>query len=114
MCTSRDAHEDPSRRYVAGIANGVFYVVGGTLAGSIVLLVTLLPKVLVLMLAGLALLGAIGSSLAGAMKETEHQEAALLTFIVTASGMTLWGLGSAFWGVTVGALAYAVLHRRWR
>jgi benzoate membrane transport protein len=113
MCTSRDAHEDPSRRYVAGIANGVFYVVGGTLAGSIVLLVTLLPKVLVLMLAGLALLGAIGSSLAGAMKETEHQEAALLTFIVTASGMTLWGLGSAFWGVTVGALAYAVLHRKW-
>jgi benzoate membrane transport protein len=113
LCTSRDAHEDPARRYIAGIANGVFYVVGGLLAGSIVLLVTLLPKVLVLMLAGLALLGAIGNSLAGAMKETEHQEAALLTFIVTASGMTLWGLGSAFWGVAIGALAYVVLHRKW-
>lgn len=114
MCTGRDAHEDPARRYVAGIANGVFYLVGGTLAGSLVLLVMLLPPVLVAMLAGLALLGAIGSSLANAMKEADHQEAALLTFLVTASGLTLWGLGSAFWGLVTGALAYLVLHRRWR
>ena len=114
MCTGRDAHEDPARRYVAGIANGVFYLVGGTFAGSLVLLVTLLPPVLVAMLAGLALLGAIGSSLANAMKEADHQEAALLTFLVTASGLTLWGLGSAFWGLVVGALAYLVLHRSWR
>jgi benzoate membrane transport protein len=98
---------------VAGIANGVFYLVGGTLAGSLVLLVTLLPPVLVAMLAGLALLGAIGSSLANAMKEADHQEAALLTFLVTASGLTLWGLGSAFWGLVVGALAYLMLHRPW-
>lgn len=62
---------------------------------------------------GLALVGAISGSLAGAMQETNHREASVITFLTTASGMSFWGLGSAFWGVVLGALAYLLLHKRW-
>lgn len=113
LCTGRDAHEDPGKRYVAGIANGVFYLVGGCFAGTIILFFAALPKALIAVLAGLALLGAIGGSLAGAMSEADHREASIITFLATASGMTLWGLGSAFWGVVVGSAAYLVLHKPW-
>jgi len=111
LCTGKDAHEDPSRRYVAGIANGVFYLIGGIFAGSIVMLFTALPKELVAVLAGLALVGAIGSNVVGAVQEEEHREAAVLTFLATASNMSFLGLGSAFWGVVIGGLAYLVLNR---
>ena len=114
LCTGRDAHEDPGKRYVAGIANGVFYLVGGCFAGSIILFFAALPKELIAVLAGLALLGAIGGSLAGALSEADHREASVITFLATASGMTFWGLGSAFWGVVLGAAAYLLLHRPWR
>lgn len=114
LCTGRDAHEDPQKRYVAGIANGVFYLVGGCFAGTIIVFFAALPKELIAVLAGLALLGAIGGSLAGAMNEADHREASVITFLATASGMTFWGLGSAFWGVVLGAAAYLLLHRPWR
>ena len=114
LCTGRDAHEDPGKRYVAGIANGVFYLVGGSFAGTIILFFAALPKALIAVLAGLALLGAIGGSLAGAMNEADHREASIITFLATASGMTFWGLGSAFWGVLIGAAAYLLLHKPWR
>jgi benzoate membrane transport protein len=112
ICTGRDAHEDPARRYVAGIANGLFYLLGGLFGGTIVLLFASLPRELVATLAGLALLGAIGSNLAGVVAAEDHREASLITFLATASGMTLLGLGSAFWGIVIGLLAYAVLHRQ--
>ncbi|MGS0756116.1 benzoate/H(+) symporter BenE family transporter, partial [Roseateles sp. GG27B] len=111
LCTGKDAHEDPHKRYVAGIANGVFYLVGGCFAGTIILFFAALPKALIAVLAGLALLGAIGGSLAGALSEAEHREASVITFLATASGMTFWGLGSAFWGVVIGAVAYLLLHK---
>ena len=114
LCTGKDAHEDPGKRYVAGIANGVFYLVGGCFAGTIILLFTTLPKALIVILAGLALLGAIASSLSTAVAEADHREASVITFLSTASGMTLWGLGSAFWGVVIGLAAYLVLHKPWR
>lgn len=114
ICTGRDAHEDPARRYVAGIANGLFYLLGGLFGGTIVLLFASLPEELVASLAGLALLGAIGSNLAGVVAAEDHREASLITFLATASGMTLLGLGSAFWGIVIGLLAHAVLHRRRR
>lgn len=113
LCTGKDAHEDAKKRYVAGIANGVFYLVGGCFAGTIILFFAALPKELIAVLAGLALLGAIGGSLAGAMNEADHREASIITFLATASGMTFWGLGSAFWGVVIGALAYLLLHKPW-
>jgi benzoate membrane transport protein len=112
LCTGREAHEQPERRYVAGIANGAFYLIGGTLGGSIIGLFSALPKAFVAVLAGLALIGAITTNLAGVMQETEQREAAVITFLATASGMTFLGLGSAFWGVVIGSCAYAVLHYR--
>lgn len=110
ICTSKDAHEDPSRRYVAGVFNGVFYLVGGLFAGTIVSLFTSLPAAFVAVLAGLALLGAIAGNLYSALEEASHREASLITFIVTASGMSLFGLSSAFWGVVIGYGCYLVLN----
>ena len=112
ICQGREAHADPARRWVASAAAGVFYIVTGLLAGAVVGMIAALPKVLVLALAGLALLGTIGAGLAAAMKDDAQREPALITFVVSASGLTLWGVGPAFWGVLAGALAWAVL--RWR
>jgi benzoate membrane transport protein len=109
LCTGREAHEDPGRRYVAGIANGVFYLVGGCLAGTIIGLFTVLPAAFVAVLAGLALIGAITANVQGAVSDSEHREAAIVTFLVTASGMSLWGLGAACWGVVIGGCTHAVL-----
>ncbi|ROT96186.1 benzoate transporter BenE [Marinobacter sp. R17] len=110
ICTSKDAHEDPDRRYVSGVFNGVFYLVGGLFAGTIVSLFTSLPAAFVAVLAGLALLGAIGGNLHAALEDPSHREASLIAFIVTASGMHLFGLSSAFWGVVIGYGCYLVLN----
>ncbi len=112
ICTSKDAHEDPSRRYIAGVFNGVFYLVGGLFAGTIVSLFTSLPAAFVAVLAGLALLGAISGNLFSALEDASHREASLITFVVTASGMSLYGLSSAFWGVVIGYGCYLVLTGR--
>jgi len=112
ICMGREAHADPARRWVASAAAGVFYIVAGLLAGAVVALIAALPTVLVLALAGLALLGTIGAGLAAAMKDEAQREPALITFVVSASGLTLWGVGPAFWGVLAGGLAWAVLRRR--
>ena len=112
ICMGRDAHEDPARRWVAAAAAGVFYIATGLLAGAVVALIAALPKVLVLALAGLALLGTVGAGLAAAMQDERQREPALITFVVSASGLTLWGVGPAFWGVLAGALAWRVLRRR--
>jgi benzoate membrane transport protein len=114
ICTGEDAHKDPGKRYVAGVANGVFYLVGGLFAGTIVGLFTSLPAAFVAVLAGLALLGAIGGNLFAALEEASHREASLIAFIVTASGMSLFGLSSAFWGVVIGYGCYLVLNGRGR
>ena len=114
ICTSKEAHEDPDKRYVAGVANGAFYLVGGIFAGTIVALFTSLPGEFVAVLAGLALIGAIASNISAFAAEKSHLEAAVITFIATASGVSFLGLGSAFWGVVAGALAYNLLYRRFR
>lgn len=114
ICTGPDAHEDPARRYVAGIANGLFYLIAGLFAGSIVMLFASLPKELVATLAGLALLGAVTTNLAGVIASDDHREASVIAFLSTASGMSFLGLGSAFWGIVIGMVAYCVLHRQWR
>jgi benzoate membrane transport protein len=112
MCTGPDAHEDPRRRYVAGIANGVFYLLAGLCGGSIVMLFAALPRELVVTLAGLALLGPIMANLAGLVEADAQREAAVVTFLATASGMRFLGLGSAFWGIVIGMLAHWILHAR--
>ncbi|MBC3886245.1 benzoate/H(+) symporter BenE family transporter [Undibacterium griseum] len=112
LCTGKDAHEHAGKRYIAGIANGVFYLIGGALAATIVALFTSLPKEFVAVLAGLALLGAISTNIMGVIQDEEHREASMITFLATASGMTLFGLGSAFWGIVIGIVAYLILHHK--
>jgi len=116
ICTGKDAHEDPNKRYVAGIANGLFYLIGGSFAGSIVALFTALPGAFIAVLAGLALIGAISANIMTAIEAEDHREASVITFMVTASGLSLFGLGAAFWGVVIGCVAYALLHHHysWR
>ncbi|HIE0669562.1 TPA: benzoate/H(+) symporter BenE [Acinetobacter nosocomialis] len=109
LCMGKDAHELKEKRYIAGIANGIFYVLGGLFAGSIVMLFSLLPKELVAALAGLALLGAIATNISVAMKNDGQRDAALITFLATASGMHFLGLSSVFWGICIGVIAHFIL-----
>lgn len=112
ICMGREAHEDPERRYAAAATAGLLYIVVGIFGAAVAGVLLAFPKELVAAIAGLALLGSIGAGLAGAMKEDAHREAALITFLVTLSGLSLWGIGSAFWGVVAGALALFV--QQWR
>lgn len=111
LCTGKESHADPSKRYVAGIANGVFYLIGGTFASTIVLLFTAIPPALIAALAGLALIGAIVSNLRQLTADADHIEPAVITFLATASNMSFLGMGSAFWGIVLGMTAYAVLRK---
>jgi len=106
LCTGKDAHPDAGKRYVAGIANGVFYLLGGVFAGTIVQVFTAFPFALIAALAGLALIGAIVSNLRILAHEGAYVEPSVITFLATASGMTLFGLGAAFWGVVFGMASY--------
>ena len=112
LCTGKDAHELKDKRYIAGIANGIFYILGGLFAGSIVMLFSLLPKELVAALAGLALLGAIATNLHVALLEEKNRDASLLTFLATVSGMHFLGLSSVFWGICIGLFAHMILTKR--
>lgn len=116
ICMGREAHEDPARRYTAAVSCGAIYVLIGFFGAAVTGLLTAFPKELVAAIAGLALLGTIGSGLALAVRDESHREAALITFLVTLSGVTLAGVGSAFWGVVAGAAALAIqgLGRRAR
>jgi benzoate membrane transport protein len=112
ICMGKEAHPDPGRRYTASVAAGLLYIVLGLAGGTIVSLMAAFPQALILAVAGLALLGTMASGLAVAVKDEQHREAALLTFLVTLSGVTVAGVGSAFWGVVVGGLAQWVWSRR--
>ncbi|WPC03435.1 benzoate/H(+) symporter BenE family transporter [Pseudomonas benzenivorans] len=112
ICTGREAHEDPRKRYVAGVVGGLCYLLLGLFGATLVSLFGALPKELIAALAGLALFGAIGGALAGAMAVPEDREAALITFLVTASGMSLLGLSAAFWGLIFGIAAHLLLGAR--
>lgn len=112
ICMGREAHEDASRRYVAAIAAGVFYVVVGLFGATVAALFAAFPKELILAIAGIALLGTIGNSLAAALREEGDREPALVTFLVTASGLSLGGIGAAFWGLVAGVVTLLVLRRR--
>lgn len=112
ICMGPEAHEDPRKRYTAAVSCGAIYIVIGLCGAAVISLLTAFPKELVVAIAGLALLGSIGSGLASAVQSEQHREAALITFLVTLSGLTLAGIGSAFWGVVAGALALFVQHFR--
>ncbi len=104
ICMGREAHEDPGRRYVAAVFAGFFYIGVGLMGATVAALFAALPVELVTAIAGIALLGTLGGSLAAALREDAEREAALVTFLVTASGLTLLGIGGAFWGLVAGAI----------
>lgn len=112
ICMGREAHEDPARRYMASVAAGGFYLLVGLFGATVGAVFAAFPKELVLAIAGLALLGTIGNGLASALANEKERESALVTFLVTASGVSLFGVGSAFWGLVAGALALLVLRAR--
>jgi benzoate membrane transport protein len=114
ICMGREAHEDPEKRYVAAIAAGFFYLLIGVFGATVGSLFLAFPKELVLAIAGFALLGTIGSGLAAALSQEAEREPALLTFLVTASGVAFAGVGSAFWGLLAGLAALIVLRSKRR
>ncbi|WP_051560003.1 benzoate/H(+) symporter BenE family transporter [Marinobacterium jannaschii] len=111
ICMGREADPDPARRYLASVWAGIFYLITGLFGATVVAVFSAFPAELVMAIAGLALLGTIGNSLASALSELENREAALITFLVTASGISLLGVGSAFWGLLLGLIAYHLKAR---
>jgi len=111
ICMSKDADPDPKRRYLAAVWAGMFYLMIGIFGATVVSIFAAFPRALIVTIAGLALLGTIGNGLAGALADEKEREAALITFLVTASGLVMFGIGSAFWGLILG-LATAWLNRR--
>lgn len=111
ICMGREAHEDPARRYTASAMAGVFYIALGLAGGAVAGLLAAFPPELVAAVAGLALLGTIAGGLSTALAHEAHRDAALLTFVVTLSGLTVAGIGSAFWGVVAGSVALAFQRR---
>ena len=109
ICQSPEAHPDANRRWLAAAAAGVFYILAGVCGGSVTGLMAALPGSWIQMLAGLALLGTISGSLFQALHNEAERDAAIVTFLVTASGLTVFGVGSAFWGLVVGGICYSVL-----
>ncbi len=112
ICMGREAHTDPVRRYPAAIAAGLIYIAVGLAGGAVAGLFNAFPREMVAALAGLALLGTISSALGAALAVERHRDAAALTFLVTLSGVSWWGVGAAFWGVLAGSAAMLVQHYR--
>jgi len=110
IATGKEAHEDPSKRWIAGIAAGGFYVLVGVFGVTLAAVFMAFPATFITTLAGLALLGTIGGSLAVAMADPASREAALITFLASAANIKLLGVGGAFWGLVIGLVAYLVLN----
>ncbi len=110
ICMGPEAHPDKARRYAAAVVCGIIYVLIGCFGVVIAGLLTAFPHELVVAIAGIALLGTIGNGLFMAVQSEQYREAALITFLVTVSGVTIAGVGSAFWGVVAGSLALFVQH----
>ncbi len=112
ICMGKEAHPDADKRYIASSVCGIIYIFIGLFASIVTALLTAFPKELIAAIAGLALLGTIAGGLATALKDEKHRDAAIITFLVTLSGVTLAGIGAAFWGVVAGSLALFVQNYR--
>jgi len=112
MCAGPDAHPDPARRWTASAVAGASLVVCGLAAGAAVTFISLAPPLLIASVAGLALLGALATSTVGALSAERDREAALITLLITASGVTWFGVGGVFWGLIAGGALYWWAHRR--
>lgn len=105
-------HPDPKRRYIAGMSCGLFYILMGLFATTLTGLLMAFPKIFIVALAGIALLGTISHNIAIAFKEPQDREPALLTFLMSASGVQFFGIGSAFWGLLLGIVVAIILNHR--
>lgn len=112
ICTGKEAHADPSKRWVAGIAAGVFYILVGIFGVTLAAVFMAFPATFITTLAGLALLGTIGSSLTSALSDIKSRDASLITFLAAAANINMLGIGGAFWGLVIGLTAYAILNLR--
>ena len=111
ICTGPDAHPDAAKRWTVGVIYGLFYLVVALFAAPLAGLFIAMPTGALAAITGLALIAPLTGSLGAMMSEVKDREAAVLTFAATASGVALFGVGSAFWGLAVGFLALAA--RRW-
>jgi benzoate membrane transport protein len=109
ICTGSESHPDPKKRYPAGIICALFYLLVGSFGATLVGLFTALPTQLIVVIAGLALFGAIISGLSQAMETEGQKEGALVTLLITVSGVSFFGIGSAFWGLVGGLLVSMLL-----
>lgn len=109
ICTGKEAHLDPDRRYIAGISAGFFYLIFGIFGATIVSVFAMFPGELIIVITGLALFGSISSSLASSMQEEDKKEAALITFLVTLSSISIAGIGAPFWGLIAGIVTDYIL-----
>ena len=112
ICAGPDAHPDPSRRYWAAVVGGIGYVLFGLTATAAIAFINAAPPILIQAVAGLALLGAFGGSMMAAVSAPKDREAAIITFLVTASGITFAGISGAFWGLLAGGAVMALA--RWK
>jgi benzoate membrane transport protein len=112
ICAGSTTHADPRRRYVAGVTCGVLYLVVGSFGATLVAAFGALPPALVATVAGVALLSAIAAALSTSLAEAAHREPAVVTLLTTSSGVTLLGIGSAFWGLVFGLVVERVLRAR--
>ena len=108
LCSGPEAHPDPARRWIAAAAAGGAYVVLGLGAGFAAALIAAAPPLLIQAVAGLALLGSLGGALSGALAREEHRLPAVVTFVTAASGLSILGIGAAFWGLVAGGLLMAL------
>jgi benzoate membrane transport protein len=113
LCAGPDSHPHPSRRWIASVSGSITYVILGFGATTAAALITIAPPVLIQAATGLALFGAFGGSLAGAVAAPADRDAAMVTFVTAASGLSFLGIGAAFWGLVAGG-ALMLLNRRWR
>ncbi|MDT3683652.1 MAG: benzoate/H(+) symporter BenE family transporter [Pseudorhodoplanes sp.] len=112
IATGKEAHQDPTKQWIAGIAAGCFYILVGAFGVTLAAVFMAFPATFITTLAGLALLGTIGGSLAGAMADPISREAALITFLASAANINLLGIGGAFWGLVIGLIAHIMLNGR--
>jgi benzoate membrane transport protein len=106
-----DVDKDPGKRYLATIWTGIFYILAGLFGATVAGLFAAFPTQLVAAIAGLALLGTISNSLDSALKDVDHREAAILTFIITASGGSFLSIGAPFWGLVIGLLVHYLMKQ---
>ncbi|MDH1976525.1 benzoate/H(+) symporter BenE family transporter [Aliarcobacter butzleri] len=114
ICTGKESCEDSSKRWIAGIAAGIFYILVGIFGVTLAALFAAFPATFISTLAGLALLSTIAGSLSNAINDIDTREAAIITFLATAANINLFGIGGAFWGLVLGLISYFILNGKFK